>query len=266
MYERLFGTAATISFPVIAFSTSSFHNSLTTTLFAAGDFKISLNYADFTNTATLPSITPGGRSIVLSLTSAEMSAAHIELMIVDQTSPKVWEDQAVVIETYGTTSAQHGFNRNNTAVQASLTAAQTGVTISNVTTVATVTNTVTSHVTSFAANVISAAAIADSAIDAATIASDAKSRILKNTALSNFMFLMVDSTDHVTSKTGLTITATRSIDGAAFAACANSATEVSAGIYKIDLAAADLNGDVITLRFSGTAADDRFITIVTQTA
>ena len=80
------------------------------------------------------------------------------------------------------------------------------------------------------------------------------------------MFLMVDSTDHVTSKTGLTITATRSIDGAAFASCANSATEVSAGIYKINLAAADLNGDVITLRFSGTAADDRFITIVTQTA
>ena len=240
MYERLFGTAATISFPVIAFSTSSFHNSLTTTLFAAGDFKISLNYADFTNTATLPSITPGGRSIVLSLTSAEMSAAHIELMIVDQTSPKVWEDQAVVIETYGTTSAQHGFNRNS--------------------------NTVTAHVTSFAANAISAAAIADSAIDAATIATDAKSRILKNTALSNFMFLMVDSTDHVTSKTGLTITATRSIDGAAFAACANSATEVSAGMYKINLAATDLNGDVITLRFTGTAADDRFITIVTQTA
>ncbi len=263
MYERLYGTAATISFPVIAFSTSSFHNSLTTTLFAAGDFKISLNYADFTNTATLPSVTPGGRSIVLSLTSAEMSAAHIELMIVDQTSPKVWEDQAVVIETYGTTSAQHGFNRNQTTVQASLTAAQTGVTIANVTAV---TNTVTAHVTSFAANAISAAAIADSAIDAATIASDAKSRILKNTALSNFMFLMVDSTDHVTSKTGLTITATRSIDGAAFASCANSATEVSAGIYKINLDAADLNGDVITLRFSGTAADDRFITIVTQTA
>jgi hypothetical protein len=89
--------------------------------------------------------------------------------------------------------------------------------------------------------------------------------VKKNTALANFPFLLVDSTDHVTGKTGRTVTATRSIDGAAFAACANSVTEVSNGIYKINLAAADLNGDTITLRFTATSADDRFITIATQT-
>ena len=88
--------------------------------------------------------------------------------------------------------------------------------------------------------------------------------IKKNTALNNFMFLMVDSTDHVTGKTGLTVTAERSIDGAAFAACANAVTEVSAGIYKINLAATDLNGDVITLKFTGTAADARMVTIKTN--
>lgn len=89
-------------------------------------------------------------------------------------------------------------------------------------------------------------------------------RVKKNTALANFMFAMIDSTDDVSGKTGLTITATRSIDGAAFAACANSASEVSAGMYKINLAAADLNGDVITLRFVGSGANDTLITIVTQ--
>lgn len=90
-------------------------------------------------------------------------------------------------------------------------------------------------------------------------------RIKKNTALANFMFPLVDSTDHVTPKTGLTVTATRSLDGAAFAACANAVTELSNGVYKISLAAGDLNGDVVTLRFTATGGDDRLITIITQT-
>jgi len=89
--------------------------------------------------------------------------------------------------------------------------------------------------------------------------------IKKNTALANFEFLMVSSTDHITPKTGLTITAQRSIDGGAFAACANAATELSAGIYVINLNASDLNGSVITFKFSGTGADTRYLTMVTQT-
>lgn len=89
-------------------------------------------------------------------------------------------------------------------------------------------------------------------------------QIKKNTAFANFEFLMVDSVDHITPDTGLTITATRSIDGGAFAACTNAATEVSAGIYKIDLSAADLNGNFITLKFTAAGADARYIPIATQ--
>ena len=88
--------------------------------------------------------------------------------------------------------------------------------------------------------------------------------IQKNTALANFEFLMVDATDGYTEETGLTVTAQRSIDGAAFAACANAVTELSNGIYKISLAATDLNGDVITLRFSATGARTRLVTIKTN--
>lgn len=87
----------------------------------------------------------------------------------------------------------------------------------------------------------------------------------KNTALSAFEFAMLSSADHVTGATGKTITATRSIDGSVFAACTNSASEVGNGIYKIDLSAADLNGNVITFRFTATAADDTFLTVMTQT-
>lgn len=87
--------------------------------------------------------------------------------------------------------------------------------------------------------------------------------IQKNTALTDFEFVMTDSTDHDPA-TGLTVTATRSIDGAAFASCANSVSEVSNGVYKIDLAAADLNGDVVTLRFTATNCDDTLVTIKTN--
>lgn len=85
--------------------------------------------------------------------------------------------------------------------------------------------------------------------------------VKKNTQLAGFAFLMVDSSDN--PATGLTVTATRSIDGAAFGACANSVAEISNGIYKITLAAADVNGDVITLKFTASGAKARYVTIKT---
>ena len=90
------------------------------------------------------------------------------------------------------------------------------------------------------------------------------SNVKKNQALANFEFLMTDSTTHAPA-TGLTISATRSIDGASFGAgtLANAA-EVANGIYKVDFGSGDLNGNVITLRVTATGADDTFVTLVTQ--
>ena len=87
--------------------------------------------------------------------------------------------------------------------------------------------------------------------------------IKKNTS-QVFPFVMVASSDHVTPKTGLTVTATRSIDGAAFAACANAVSELANGWYTVTLAAADTNGSAIGLRFTATGADDRNIGVFTQ--
>lgn len=102
------------------------------------------------------------------------------------------------------------------------------------------------------------------AADIAAIAADLPSKITKNVALANFPFIMILASDDITPATGLTVTATRSIDGAAFAACANAVTEIANGWYKISLAASDLNGDTIALRFTAATANDRNITIVTQ--
>ena len=88
--------------------------------------------------------------------------------------------------------------------------------------------------------------------------------VKKNQALNNFQFLMVSSADHITPVSGATITATRSIDGAAFGSCANAASSLSSGIYNINLATSDLNGTVITLLFTATSCDPRYITVVTQ--
>lgn len=87
--------------------------------------------------------------------------------------------------------------------------------------------------------------------------------IKKNTALSNFEFLMTDSTLHAPA-TGLSVTATRSIDGASFGSCANAVSEVGSGIYKINLATTDLNGTVVTFKFTATGADPKYVTIVPQ--
>jgi len=106
--------------------------------------------------------------------------------------------------------------------------------------------------------------IATAQIDLTQIKADLPTQITKNTALANFPFLMVLASDDITPGTGLTVTATRSIDGAAFAACANAVTEIANGWYKISFDASDLNGDTIALRFAASTANDRNIAIVTQ--
>lgn len=89
------------------------------------------------------------------------------------------------------------------------------------------------------------------------------SNVKKNQALNGFQFLMTDSTTHA-PKTGVTVTATRSLDGGAFSACANAVTEISVGWYTINLATTDLNANTVALRFTGAASDDRDIQLITQ--
>lgn len=98
----------------------------------------------------------------------------------------------------------------------------------------------------------------------ATGAVKIQTNLKKNQALSNYHFLMTDSTNH-NPATGLTVAATRAIDNGSFGAgTLGSVAEVGNGIYRISLADGDMNGNVITLRFSATGADDLFVTLVTE--
>jgi len=108
-------------------------------------------------------------------------------------------------------------------------------------------------------------ATVDTVVDAIKVKTDTLPvGIIKNQAFNNFEFLMVLSSDHVTGAPGLTVSATRSLDGGVFGATANAPTEVSSGVYKIDLAASDLNADSVTFLFTAATADGRFITVITQ--
>ena len=111
--------------------------------------------------------------------------------------------------------------------------------------------------------------LATDAVSAAALATDAVNEIAraigiqKNTAVTGIEFLMVDSTDDISGKTGLTLTATRSIDKGAFGSITGTTGEVANGMYFVDPSAADLNGNIITFRFTGTGANDTFLTIAT---
>ncbi len=86
----------------------------------------------------------------------------------------------------------------------------------------------------------------------------------KNVALANFAFLMVDETDFATPETGLTVTAQISQDGGGFGAMTNSAAEIGNGIYKVSITQAEMNADVIVLKFTATLAAQRTIVLKTD--
>lgn len=114
-------------------------------------------------------------------------------------------------------------------------------------------------------------ALADSAATGAPTSADTimaymkqaiNSTSRKNVAQPDIPLLMVLASDHVTPAVGLTVTATRSLDGGTWAAVSGTIAEVGNGAYSFDATAADKNGTICQYRFVAATADDRFLTIV----
>lgn len=75
---------------------------------ASGDVKVSKDGGAEANLTTLPSASPASSSYVrVALSATEMSAARVVVTFVDQTGPKEWEDQRIIIHTYGHASAMY---------------------------------------------------------------------------------------------------------------------------------------------------------------
>lgn len=80
--------------------------------------------------------------------------------------------------------------------------------------------------------------------------------LLRQSTSRNLSVLMVDSSDHVTGKTGLTLTISASKDGGAFATITPTVTELATGWYSIALTTTHTNtlGD-LAFHITGTGAD-----------
>ncbi len=97
---------------------------------------------------------------------------------------------------------------------------------------------------------------------ATALAGNVQSQIKQNTALASFGFVML-KTDG-TAATGKTVTITRAIDNGAFGAGTLSAvTEISNGWYRVDFAAADLNGKTIKVRATATGCRETNLQLIT---
>ena len=100
---------------------------------------------------------------------------------------------------------------------------------------------------------------------AACLAAGWPMRKAKQSTGKNVMLLMVDSTDHITGKAGLTLTITASKDGAAFAGIAPTVTDRGNGWYNVALTAShtDTLGD-LALHITGAAADPADMVILVE--
>jgi hypothetical protein len=80
--------------------------------------------------------------------------------------------------------------------------------------------------------------------------------MLKQSTARNFEVLMIDSSDHITGKSGLTLTITVSKDGGAFATITPVVTDLGTGWYNLALTTTHTNtlGD-LCLHVTGTLAD-----------
>lgn len=103
-----YGVQTTFYFPLVDAGANDFE--ATPVTHAAGDTQISKDGGAFANTTN--SFSHEGNGIYsLTLTATEMQAAKIVVTVIDSAT-KAWEDQAIIIATYGNASGQHAFNLN----------------------------------------------------------------------------------------------------------------------------------------------------------
>jgi hypothetical protein len=241
-FWRKYGTASKVRIPIVKASSSDFAVGADWTP-ASGDVKISKDGGAAASITTLPTAIAMGNGAIweFAISATEMQAAEITITAVDSATKAV-QDQAISILTFGNASAQLAPDFTD-GVRAGLTALP--------------------NAAAAASGGLLTFGTSTGQLNPSSGDIKIQSNVKKNQALANFTFILTDSTNHNPS-TGLTVTSTRSIDGGAFASTTNSVSEVSNGLYKLSLSAADLNGNVIDLRLTAASTDDLNIQFITD--
>ncbi len=237
---------------------------------ATGDVKVAKDDGALANLTTLPYSTNSDKRVEVALSATEMTADNVYVIFSDAAGAQ-WCDQGLNIQTgtraledlaYPATSGRSLVVDANgladaTTVKIGPTGAGTAQTAKDVG------NAVPSAAPNAAGGLLTFGT-SSGQLNPSSGKVTTTYGIVKNTAFTNFEFEMVLSSDNVSPATGKTVTATRSIDGGAYAACANAVSEVSGGTYKINLAAADDNGNAITYAFAATGCNTTKIGLITQ--
>lgn len=103
---RRFNQATIVYFPLPTYGSGDFN--AVPPSFSTGDVAISIDGSSYGNATNLPTHTGRG-NFSLALTAAETKGSGIAIIIQD-TVPKVWEDQSLLISTYGSVSGRYAFN------------------------------------------------------------------------------------------------------------------------------------------------------------
>jgi len=111
---RQYGVSTFIQFPLIGRASQDYCGSA---IYASGDVRL---IKDGVGTGLL-SGTSGffhieGGEFIFFLADTDMTYRQIAVKIDDQTSPKIFESQTILVSTYGSVSAQHQFNFNSPTV------------------------------------------------------------------------------------------------------------------------------------------------------
>lgn len=110
---RKYNEATPIYFPLPTYGSGDFNT--TPPSFAAGDTKYSIDGASYINTVNSPTHIGQG-TFQLNLVSDELKGSGVLVTIIDS-APKVWEDQSVVISTFGSISGRYDFDFDNNTWQ-----------------------------------------------------------------------------------------------------------------------------------------------------
>lgn len=230
-FLRKYGVGCVLDVPIIKRGVVDFAVAADWTP-ATGDVKVSKDGGAFANIGTLP--TALGSTWQWTLSATEMQAARLAVVTVDSATKAV-EDQQINLATYGHANALHEADLDAPLASAAAVAA-----------------------------LMTAAAGVALASDVTALLGFLPEGIKKNQAFDNFSFHMRRAINPAMLAPGLTVTAQRKLDAGVFAPCTNAVVEVSDGFYRINLSAADLNGDIVTLLFTAPTADNTTFVFTTS--
>ncbi len=102
--EREIAVIATFDFPLVTLGSTE-AGFTTAAVFAAGDVTLSQAGGAFFTITNTTTVNIGDGVYSVTLTSTEMDMARGVIKIKDLTATKVWEDQAILLVTFGSTAA-----------------------------------------------------------------------------------------------------------------------------------------------------------------